>query len=233
MQRLTALLARHKYHLAVLLLLGFASAVCVVLLAGRIAVTNSPRYLFLVWNLYLAWIPVVCAYLALAFSRRRALLYAIVPIFAFLWLIFFPNAPYILTDLQHLALEATNAPVWFDVILLIWFSWTGVLLGIVSLYIMQIVVTGQFGRVAGWVLVSGVSLLGSLGIYIGRFLRFNSWDIFQNPSEFALNILGFVVDPNLRMVAFTSLLTAFFLFVYCTLYAFGHLLQEDSSLQID
>ena len=233
MQRLAALFLGHKYHIAVVLLLGFASAVCVVLLAGRITVTNSPRYLFLVWNLYLAWIPVVCAYLALAFSRRRALLYAIVPIFALLWLIFFPNAPYILTDLQHLALEGTNAPVWFDVILLVWFSWTGVLLGIVSLYVMQIVVSGAFGRAAGWILVFGVSLLGSLGIYIGRFLRFNSWDIWQNPANFALNILGHVVDPSLRLVAFTSLLTAFFLFVYCTLYAFGHLLQEDSRPRAD
>ena len=114
-------------------------------------------------------------------------------------------------------------------ILLLWFSWTGVLLGIVSLYVMQIVVSGAFGRAAGWILVLGVSLLGSLGIYIGRFLRFNSWDIWQNPSELALNILGFVVDPSLRMVAFTSMLTAFFLIVYCTLYAFGHLLQQDSS----
>lgn len=229
MRRLTTLFLGHKYHIAVVLLLGIASAVCVVLLAGRIAVTDSQRYLSLVWNLFLAWIPVVFAYLALALSGRRALLYAIVPIFAFLWLIFFPNAPYILTDLQHLAVEGTNAPVWFDVILLIWFSWTGVLLGIVSLYVMQIIVAKEFGRVAGWLLVFGVSILGSLGIYLGRFLRFNSWDILQNPSEIALNILGLVVDPSLRLVAFTSLLTAFFLFVYCTLYAFGHLLQEDSA----
>ena len=233
MQNLADLLKRYKYHLAVVLLLALASAVCVVLLAGRIAVTNSSHYLFLVWNLLLAWIPLVCAYLALAFSGRRALLYAIVPVFAFLWLIFFPNAPYILTDLQHLATEASNAPVWFDVILLIWFSWTGVLLGIVSLYVMQIVVSGAFGRAAGWVLVFGASLLGSLGIYIGRFLRFNSWDILQNPGDFAVNILGFVVDPSLRLVAFTSLLAAFFLFVYGTLYAFGHLLQENSGTPTD
>jgi uncharacterized membrane protein len=232
-QSLSDLLKRYKYHLAVVLLLGLASVVCVVLLGGRIAVTNSSRYLSLVWNLFLAWIPVVCAYLALAFSGRRALLYAIVPVFAFLWLIFFPNAPYILTDLQHLAVESGNVPVWFDVILLIWFSWTGVLLGIVSLYVMQIIVSGAFGRAAGWVLVFGASLLGSLGIYIGRFLRFNSWDILQNPGDFAVNILGFVVDPSLRFVAFTSLLAAFFLFVYCTLYAFGHLLQENSGTRVD
>jgi uncharacterized membrane protein len=230
MQRLAAFVARHKYHAAVLFLLGLASAMCVALLAGRVTVTNSPRYLFLGWNLWLAWIPVVFAYVALAFSRRRPLLYAIVPIFAFLWLIFFPNAPYILTDLQHLALETTSVPVWFDVILLVWFSWTGLLLGIVSLYVMHMIVAGEFGRLPGWIFVLAVSGLTSLGIYVGRFLRLNSWDILQNPSDFALTILGQAIDPSLRSVAFTALLTIFFLFVYCTLYAFGHLLQEDSRL---
>jgi uncharacterized membrane protein len=177
--------------------------------------------------LFLAWIPVIFAYFALAFSQRRALLYLIVPIFAFLWLIFFPNAPYILTDLQHLAVETTNAPVWFDVLLLIWFSWTGVLLGIVSLYVMHNIVSRAFGRWPGWVFVLAVSTLSSLGIYVGRFLRFNSWDILQSPSDLAVTILGQALVPSLRSIVFTSLLTAFFLFVYLTLYAFGHLLQEE------
>jgi uncharacterized membrane protein len=220
---------RNRYHFAILFLLGFASFVCATLLAARIAVTDSRRYIFLAWNLYLAWIPVVFAYIALAFSKRRYLLYGIVPLFAFLWLIFFPNAPYILTDLQHLALELTDVPVWYDVILLIWFSWTGVLLGVVSLYIMHMIVSGAFGRWMGWAFVLIVSALSSLGIYLGRFGRFNSWDIFQHPSEVALTILGRVIDPSLRLVAFTGSLTAFFLFVYLTLYAFGHLLNDGSS----
>lgn len=223
----------NRYQFAILLLLGFASLVCAALLAARIAITDSRRYSFLAWNLYLAWIPVVFAYIALAFSRRRNLLYAIVPVFAFLWLIFFPNAPYILTDLQHLALEMADAPVWYDVILLIWFSWTGVLLGVVSLYIMHMIVSGAFGRWAGWVFVLVVSGLSSLGIYLGRFGRFNSWDIFQHPSEVALTILGRVIDPSVRLFAFTGLLTAFFLFVYLTLYAFGHLLREVPYHQVE
>lgn len=222
-----SLTMRYKYHAAILLLLGLASAMCLVLLAGRVTVTDSRHYLFLAWNLFLAWIPVVFAYVAMAFSRRRQLLYVIVPAFALLWLLFFPNAPYILTDLQHLALDTSTAPIWFDVLLLIWFSWTGVLLGIVSLYVMHNIVTGAFGRWPGWIFVFVVCGLGSLGIYIGRFVRFNSWDVLQNPSEIALTILGQAVDPSLRSIVFTTLLTTFFLFVYCTLYAFGHLLQEE------
>ena len=228
-QKAVDFVRKNRYHFAVLLLLAFASVVCAILLAARIEITDSRRYLFLAWNLFLAWIPVVFAYFALIFSQRRILLYAIVPVFALLWLIFFPNAPYILTDLQHLALEMTDVPVWYDVILLIWFSWTGVLLGVVSFYIMHMIILGAFGRLAGWVFVLIVSGLSSLGIYLGRYGRFNSWDIFQHPSEVALTLLGRVIDPSLRLFAFTGLLTAFFLFVYLTLYAFGHLLRENPS----
>jgi uncharacterized membrane protein len=223
---LHSLAVRYRYHAAVLMLLAGASLVCAMLLAGRMAVTDSPHYRFLAWNLFLAWIPVVFAYVALLTSQRRTLLFVIVPVFAFLWLIFFPNAPYILTDLQHLALDVTNVPVWFDVLLLIWFSWTGFLLGIVSLYVMHNIVAGAFGRWPGWIFVLAVAGLSSLGIYVGRFLRFNSWDVLQSPSELAVTILGQALDPSLRSLVFTSLLTGFFLFVYLTLYAFGHLLQE-------
>ena len=71
--------------------------------------------------------------------------------------------------------------------------------------------------------------MSSLGIYLGRFLRWNSWDLLQNPSDLALDILGWVVDPSLRMVVFIGLFAVFFLFAYVTLYAFGHILREDNS----
>jgi uncharacterized membrane protein len=227
MDRLSVFAARYKYHAAVLVLLAAASVLSALMLAARMAVTETRLYLFLAWNLFLAWIPVIFSYFALAFSYRRVLLYVLVPIFAFLWLIFFPNAPYILTDLQHLALDTSTAPVWFDVLLLVWFSWTAMLLGLVSLYVMHNIVNRAFGRWPGWIFVLGVSLLTSLGVYLGRFVRLNSWDILHDPSGVALSILGQAVDPNLRSLTFTALLTVFFLFVYCTLYSFGHLLQEE------
>lgn len=223
---LTSLIARNKYKLAVFALMTAASALCVVLVAARIQYSDSSRYTGLIWNLFLAWIPFVLAYVAYALHWRRSLLYLAIPAMAFLWLIFFPNAPYILTDLQHLAREASNTPLWYDVIMLVWFSWTGLLLGVVSLYFMHEIVQRAFGRRAGWAFVLIVSVLGSFGVYIGRFVRFNSWDILQDPREIAFSILGLVIDPSLRLLAFTSLFTIFYLFVYLTLYSFGHLLQE-------
>jgi uncharacterized membrane protein len=83
-----------------------------------------------------------------------------------------------------------------------------------------------FGRGVGWVFVLLVSGLSSFGVYLGRFGRFNSWDFLQAPGEIAVSILGLVIDPSLRLVAFTFLFAVFYLFVYLTLYSFGHLLQE-------
>ena len=133
-----------------------------------------------------------------------------------------------LTDLQDLARTASDAPLWYDVIIVVWCSWTAMLLGVVSLYLMQDIVLRTFGRLTGWIFVFAISALSSFGIYIGRFVRLNSWDILQNPAETAMNILGLVIDPSRRLAAFTFLYTFFFLFVYLLLYSFGHLIQEQS-----
>ena len=141
-------------------------------------------------------------------------------------MIFFPNAPYILTDFQHLASHWTDLPVWYDVMMLIWFAFTGLLLGMVSLFLMQEIIRREFGRWAGWGFVAFVAGLSSTGIYMGRFLRWNSWDILLNPSDIALYTIQSARTPSLQSIAFTGLFAAFFLFLYITLYTFGHLLLE-------
>jgi len=219
---------KNRYKIAIFALMTSASLICVLLVAARIAYSDSVRYTNLVWNLILAWIPFVLAYLAHALSWKKMLLYFVLPITAFLWLIFFPNAPYILTDLQHLVKETSSAPLWYDVIVLIWFSWTGLLLGLVSLYLMHDIVQRKFGRWFGWTFVFTVSGMSSFGVYLGRFVRFNSWDLLDDPTEIVVTILGLAIDPSLRLIAFTILFAVFYLFVYLTLYSFAHLLQEQS-----
>ncbi|MCE9647672.1 MAG: DUF1361 domain-containing protein [Chloroflexi bacterium] len=219
---------RNRYKIAIFFLMASASAVCVLLVAARIAYSDSGRYTTLVWNLFLAWIPFILAYFAYAFSWKKWQLYLVLPASAFLWLIFFPNAPYILTDLQHLARETSSAPIWYDVIVMVWFSWTGLLLGLVSLYLMHDIVQRTFGRLTGWAFVFIVSGLSSFGVYLGRFVRFNSWDILNDPKEIVVTILGLAVDPSKRLVAFTALFSIFYIFVYLTLYSFAHLLQEQT-----
>jgi uncharacterized membrane protein len=134
-----------------------------------------------------------------------------------------------LTDLQDLARNPGGAPLWYDVIIVVWCSWTGMLLGVISLYLMQDLVIRRLGRVTGWVFVFVISGLSSFGIYIGRFVRLNSWDILQKPTETAMEILGIVIDPSMRLAAFTFLYTFFFLFIFLLLYSFSHMLQENNS----
>lgn len=219
---------RNRYSIAVFVLLNMACLVCILLVAARVAYSDSPRHTGLIWNLFLAWIPFILAYVAHAVSWRRIWLYLVIPIVSFLWLIFFPNAPYMLTDLQDLARGSSGAPLWYDVIIVVWSSWTGMLLGVVSLYLMQDIIMRTFGRVAGWVFVFAISGLSSFGIYIGRFVRLNSWSILQNPAETSMEILGLAIDPSMRLAAFTFLYTSFFLFIFLLLYSFSHMLQEQT-----
>ncbi len=230
MKQIYMYFVQHKYRLAMFGLLGAATMVCLILIRARIAVSDTYRYSFLVWNLFLAWIPFLIAYFTYGLSLRRNILMIIIPVSAFLWLIFFPNAPYILTDFQHLKWDNGSAPLWYDVIMLVWFSWTGLLLGIISLYLMHEMIRCEFGRWFGWAFVVIVSILSGAGIYIGRFVRWNSWDILQHPFGVATNLLDQAVDPSLRSIGFISLYTLFFAFTYITLYAFGHLLQEQADI---
>ena len=218
---------QNRYSLAVFVLLNIACAICIGLVVARVAYSDTGRHLGLIWNLFLAWIPFMLAYLAHTVRWRRATLYIILPFIAFLWLIFYPNAPYMLTDLQDLARRASGAPLWYDVIIVVWCSWTGMLLGVISLYLMQNIIVRSFGRTAGWIFVFVISALSSFGIYIGRFVRLNSWDILQNPAETAQEILGIVIDPSRRLAAFTLLYTIFFLFLFLLLYSFSHMLREQ------
>jgi uncharacterized membrane protein len=224
---------RNRYSIAVFVLLNLACLICVMLVVARIAYSETDRHAGLVWNLFLAWIPFMLAYFAHLVSWRRTTLYLIIPIIAFLWLIFFPNAPYMLTDLQDLARRTFDAPLWYDVIIVVWASWTGMLLGVISLYLMQDIINRAFGRLTGWIFVFVISGLSSFGVYIGRFVRLNSWDILQNPSEAAQEILGIVVDPSMRLAAFTVLYAGFFLFVFLLLYSFSHMLQEQQSTLVE
>jgi uncharacterized membrane protein len=223
-------LYRNRYSIAVFVMLNTACLVCILLVAARVAYTDSTRHTGLIWNLFLAWIPFILASFAHAISWKRIWVYLIIPVIAFLWLLFFPNAPYMLTDLQDLARSGgVGAPLWYDVIIVVWCSWTGMLLGVISLYLMQDIVTRTFRRAAGWIFVFVISGLASFGIYIGRFVRLNSWDILQNPAETAMEILGLVIDPSMRLAAFTTLYTFFFLFVFLLLYSFSHMLREQSA----
>lgn len=224
--RLIDYFSHNKYRMFMFLMLASATIISVLIWRLRTEISGSGNYAFLIWNLFLAWIPFIISYFTYTavLNRRQVLILA--PLGACLWLIFFPNAPYILTDFQHLAGNWRDVPVWYDVLLLIWFSFTGLMLGMTSLFMMQEIIRQEFGRWAGWGFVAMVAALSSVGVYAGRFLRWNSWDIFKDFAGLARFTLARAQDPSLQSIVFTSLFGAFFIFLYVTLYTFAHLLLE-------
>ncbi|MEE1898197.1 DUF1361 domain-containing protein [Flavobacterium rakeshii] len=154
-------------------------AVC--LLITRVAIARSEFYFFLAWNIFLAYVPLgITGYMIDRphLIEKRHYFY---PLF-FAWLMFLPNAPYIITDFIHLKRE-TSIPVWFDVLLLISFSLSGLLFGIKSMKHMFLMLAVRFNYFMTWGLMLVISFLAGFGIYLGRFLRYNSWDILHKPLE--------------------------------------------------
>ena len=163
-QGLLAYFSHNKYRLMMFFLLASATVFSVAIWRVRSEYSGSGRYAFLIWNLFLAWIPFIISYFTYTVTLNRRWIYTVIPIAAFLWLIFFPNAPYILTDFQHLATRTKELPLWYDVMMLIWFAFTGLLLGMVSLFLMQEIIRREFGRLVRSAFVGTVGELSAAGI---------------------------------------------------------------------
>jgi uncharacterized membrane protein len=152
----------------------------------RLIYSDSYIFLFLNWNLFLAFIPWLCSSLIMIYPRLRKRKLP-VTILILLWLLFFPNAPYILTDLFHLRLN-TSMPLWFDLILILCFAWTGLLFGFMSLWDIEKILGKYISRNYVRMISMALLFLGSYGVYMGRFLRWNSWDIISEPMAILYNI---------------------------------------------
>jgi len=207
-----------------MLALTFASAASAVLVVARILSTRDLRYSFLVWNLFLAWLPLVFALLACEDYRTASVKNWRFLSLAGAWLLFFPNAPYIFTDLIHLTTRYYGH-YWVDLTLILLCAITGLVLGFVSLYLMQSVVGGMFGRPASWLFIAAVAALSGFGIYLGRFMRFNSWDVVFRPRQVYQGIGNLVTNPlaNAHSLSFPILFGAFLFVTYLMLYALTHL----------
>ncbi len=207
-------------RIAVVASLVLCSAFALVLLAARIVYTGTDEYRNLAWNLVLAWVPFVLSLALYDRHRRGASAVALLSLGA-LWLLFLPNAPYLLTDI-FLLRYLGGVPIWFDVVLVTAFAWTGLLLGFISLYLVQAVTRRIVGSTAAWGLVAAALALSSFGIYLGRFLRWNSWDFVLQPTGLAASIWERFSDPvaGAKLVGVTVLLSAFLSAAYFVLYSF-------------
>jgi uncharacterized membrane protein len=229
---LTADYQSYQRQLVVLASLGFSTALCLGLLALRAWHYRNTVQIWLVWNLFLAWLPTLGAFTAYNLNRWPTRLRWL-PIFglSLLWLLFLPNAPYLVTDIIHLR-PHPGVPLWYDLITLVAFAWTGSFLGMVSLFLMQVLVHRAIGHMASWLFVVGVLALNGVGIYLGRFLRWNSWDLLFHPTDLFYDLLEALYHPmeHLQTMAFAGLFTLLFSAVYLMMLAFTQLHLDQRKL---
>lgn len=182
--------------------------------------TGTPGYgnRFLLWNLFLAWIPMAAAW---GMARLRSVT-GLVALGA-VWLAFLPNAPYLLTDLVHLG--ETDDQLWRHVLQYGVAAWTGLMLGIASLRLVHVTVDRRFGIRAGWVVATASTLLCAIGVVIGRFQRWNSWDLVTRPTAVTASTLEWVRSPisDVRSTGLAIVVALVFGTAYVTVWAAGHL----------
>ncbi|HEV2483445.1 MAG TPA: DUF1361 domain-containing protein [Puia sp.] len=195
---------------------------CVLLLL-RIIHTGKPMFLWLVWNLFLAYVPyLLSSWLTLRQPTRWRLL-----ILSAIWLLFIPNSFYILTDLFHLIdCRSPRVPAWFDLSLIFSFAWNGLLLGVLSVRQMEKLVQGVTGAWWGRFFVYPVMALNALGVYAGRYLRLNSWDILTNPFQLTLDMSRLIIHPfqSLQAWGMIACYTILLSFIYQMLKKLSHAL---------
>ncbi len=182
-----------------------------LLLLIRIMKTDSVFFLFLVWNLFLACIPYgITILLSLGKIHRIVFWLGFIT-----WLTFLPNSPYILTDLQHIRLSTLQS-VWFDVLLILSFAINGMIIGFASLQMMQKLLRERLSKQTTNIITYTILLLCGLGIYLGRVLRWNSWDILQNPIGILSDIVKRILFPveHINTWAFTIGFGGFLIITY-------------------
>jgi uncharacterized membrane protein len=169
--------------------MALASTLCLTMVDVRIRYSGELFYGFMGWNLFLAWIPLGLALLCrwAAFSGRRRTSLAL----SALWLLFFPNAPYLLSDFVHLG-HRTPVPLWWDGLMLAAFAGTGLGLGLLSLDLIRSAWQELAGRTLSWLGVLTALALSSVGVFLGRVFRFNSWDAFIHPLRIGRVLARFV-----------------------------------------
>jgi len=205
-----------------------ARAVLIVALVATTALTSvlgitdpaAPLYYptrFLIWNLLLAWIPLFFA-AGFAVVHRRVWLLPL----GLGWLAFLPNSPYLVTDLVHLS---EGVELWRHVLQYGFAAWTGIMLGVVSMRLIHARVEREYGAVSGWAAVVVSIALCSIGVVVGRFQRWNSWDLMTQPHAVVTTTFKWVRSPfvYVQSTGVALAVAAFFGLAYLTVWSLGGL----------
>ncbi|SKC88999.1 DUF1361 domain-containing protein [Maledivibacter halophilus] len=219
--------------LLILSIIGF------VMIAFRIINQRSIRFAFLIWNLFLAWIPLFLssAMKYINKNKRQGIKKTIYLLaLGFCWLIFYPNAPYIVTDVIHLSVYNYytisnssynfdfNFIMWYDLVLVMLFIFTGYIIGHISLYRVHKIVEDKYKKSLGWIFIFIVSNLSGFAIFLGRFLRLNSWEFVTNPKNLFRMIFESINSGSLK---FTFMFGLFIFLIYIVMYNLSSLKKSE------
>lgn len=178
---------------AEVLFLIFCTLICISAQSFRMYSLDNKGFFFLNWNLFLAIIPYGLTTLAISSESIKNSKIK-VGFILMIWILFFPNAPYILTDLYHLKQHLTM-PLWYDILLILSYAWTGLLFGLLSLRDLDSILEKWISKRNRILLIVGLLFLSAFGIYLGRFLRWNSWDLINNPQTLMRDIAHRFIYP--------------------------------------
>ncbi|MBC2844807.1 DUF1361 domain-containing protein [Winogradskyella flava] len=172
-------------------LITVALTFSIIVLMVRIKLNKSFCYLFLVWNVLLAIIPYT---ITMYLNTNKNLSKLKLGFWFLVWLAFLPNAPYIVTDLIHVRI-GNDASLWLDVLVILSFALSGLFLFYLSILDMQKSIVDKNKRIPIETSTVVILLLCAFGVYLGRFLRYNSWEIISNPQVLIMDVLNILMSP--------------------------------------
>jgi uncharacterized membrane protein len=184
---------------------------------ARLDIWGTTNLLYLIWNLFLAWVPYV---ISLYFIKKDTSVNYFVPLFI-VWLLFFPNAPYLVTDVLHIV-SSSPALLWYDSLLFFFFGWIGLFLGMLSLFNIHQYLKAHLSYLLSEIIIFLICFISSFGMYLGRFERWNSWDIFINPITLVRHLFNLSINVTHTGVPliFVIIFTVFMYSIYKTMYIF-------------
>ena len=183
---------------------------CFILLIIRVKLTHSIYLFFLIWNLLLAFVPYFfISYLKFKIPLQENKIKTF--LFLFLWILFLPNSFYLLTDLIHLS-QSSDHLVLFDLVVFSSFALIGFTLGIVSIIEFESIIKKYTSPVITHLIIPTICFLCGIGLYLGRILRYNSWDILSHPTELLQDITTslFTTDSLLFSIYFGAYIYLFY-----------------------
>lgn len=200
---------RHRLNFA--LALGFATLVAAGLLAFHAWQNHTFVLDFLLWNLFLAWVPLVLALYLASILRRKSWSSWEALIVSLLWLLFLPNSLYLVSDFIHIQ-DVASVNVVYDVVMFTSFIYTGLILGMSSLYLVHLELRARLRSGAAAWLIGLILLVCSFAIYLGRDLRWNTWDVLLSPAGLLFDVSERVLHPGTYPDMFVTVIGFFVLF---------------------